>query len=237
MLLSSEAIVLSKIRYKDKDVIVKCYTKQLGVLSYLVKNAFSKKTKISIAYFQELSLLNIETNFSDKRSLQYIKEISVSTSFETLHTNILKSTVVMFLSEILNQILKEEEPNANLFTFIKTALLIFDKEESFANFHIIFLLEITKYLGFYPDISNSDYNYFNLEEGKFQNNTAKHTIEGENLTLLKQALGIKFDAFSTIKWSKSQRQELLNMILVYFQLHLGDFKKPKSLAVLNQVFS
>jgi DNA repair protein RecO (recombination protein O) len=235
---STKAIVLSKIRYKDKDLIVKCYTKQFGVVSYLLKNILSKKSKISSAYFQQLSLLELETNHKQTRTLQYIQDVKILIPFETLHTNILKSTIVMFISEILSNVLKEEEPNHNLFAYIKTALLLLDKEQNISNFHILFLLNLTKYLGFYPQTNKISYNNFNLLEGQFQKTeTSKYCVKGENLTVLKQVLGMKFDEFSTLKLLTHQRQNILNMILLYFELHLGNFKKPKSLTILNQVFN
>ncbi len=238
MFISTQAIVLSKLKFSDKDLIVKCYTKEKGIVSYLIKNIFSKKSKFSIAYFQELSLLEIQTNYKEGRSLQYIKEAKLLAPYKTLQTNLIKSTLVMFLSEVLSNILREEEPQENLYEFLKTAFLLLDEEVSISNFHILFLLELTKYLGFYPETTNLDLAYFDLLEGKFQEkSTSEYCVKNENLMVLKRALGIKFDAFSEIKFSNNQRQSLLNMILLYFQLHLGDFKKPKSLAVLNQVFN
>jgi len=100
------------------------------------------------------------------------------------------------------------------------------------------LLNLTKHLGFYPDDTNIDANYFHLSTGQFE--TIKrdyYSISGENLTILKQLLGIKFDALNTVKLNSKQRQSFLSMLLLYFELHLGDFKKPKSLVIFNQVFN
>ena len=70
MLVSTKAIVLSKLKFKDNDVIVKCYTKEFGVKSYLLRNILkSKKGKLKIAYFQELTILDLETDQRDGRSL------------------------------------------------------------------------------------------------------------------------------------------------------------------------
>jgi DNA repair protein RecO (recombination protein O) len=238
MLTSTQAIVLSKIRYRDKDLIVKCYTRSSGVVSYLLKGVLSKKSKLKVSYFQQLSLLELETNHKPQRGLQYIQEVKTFVTYETLHTNVVKSSVVLFLSEILSSILKEEEPNESLFIFMITAFQMFDKEDTFSNVHSLFLLELTKHLGVYPETLNNHLETFNLLEGKFQEYiTDSYSIEGENLTVFKRALGTKFDAFSTFALSSSQRQMLLNMILTYFKLHLVDFKKPKSLVILNQIFS
>ena len=94
MVVSTKAIVISKIKYKDNDLIVKCYTAAFGIKSYVIKNALkSKKGKLKPAYFQLLTLLEIEADHKDNRSLHYFKEVRLYKPYDSLHTNILKSTV------------------------------------------------------------------------------------------------------------------------------------------------
>ena len=113
-----------------------------------------------------------------------------------------------------------------------------DHEEEFANFHLFFLVKLTKYLGCYPDHSNIDAPYFSMSKGVFSNEDRDvYNVSGNNLTVLKQLLGINFEAINSIQLNAAQRQSFLNMLLLYFELHLGDFKKPKSLEVFKQVFS
>ena len=103
MIVSTKAIVLSKIKYKDHDFIVKCYTENFGVISYLVRNALkTRKSKFKSAYFQPLSLLEIEADHKDNRSLQYLRDIKLHAYYSSLHTNVIKSTIAMFLSEVLS---------------------------------------------------------------------------------------------------------------------------------------
>ena len=238
MVISTKAIVISKIKYNDSDLIVKCYTASLGIKSYMVKNALkSKKGKFRPAYFQLLSLLEIEADHKEMRSLHYLKEVRLHKPYESLHTNVFKSTVLLFLSEILSMILNEEEPNRPLFEYIETTLLWFDTVENTGIFHHQFLMGLTKFLGINPDTENNELPYFNLQEGKFQAHTWEHCVTGENLDLLKPFLGTKFDTSLSIELNSLQKQELLNMILGYFKLHLQGFKHPKSLTVLSQVYS
>lgn len=239
MQVSTKAIVLSKLKYKEQDIIVKCYTQQLGIQSFLVKNALkSKKGKFNIAYFQALSLLDIEYDYKPNKSLHYLKELKLHYNYTTLHTNIIKSSISIFLSEILSHILKEEEENSELYQFLETSFLWFDQSDIDTNFHLMFLIELTKYLGFYPSEVDQSASYFDLEAGKFRKNEiGSYCVSGETLTYLKQLLGIKFDVNKKFQMSLTQKRELLNMILLYFKLHLDGFKKPKSLDVLNQIFS
>ena len=239
MLVNTNAIVLSKIKYRDNDLIVKCYTEKYGAISFLLRGVLkNKKGNTKAAYFQLLSQIQIEIIYIKNRSLQSIKEVRINQLYSSLHSNVVKSAIVMFLAEVLSNSLKEEEENELLFSYIETTLQWLDTHSDYANFHLLFLLNLTKYLGFYPETINSEFNFFNLEHGKFEIEAkSKHSISGENLTLLKQLLGTTFDALNTVKINAKQRQSFLNMILRYFELHLGSFKTPKSLQIFNQVFN
>ena len=239
MLISSSAIVLSKVRYLDNDLIIKCFTRDLGVVSYMVKNiSVSKKSKNKFAFFQLLNIIDLETNFNPNRSIQYIKDLKIKYSFKSLHTNIYKSSVVMFLSEILSTIIHNEIEDVELFDFIEDSLIWYDQSEASSAFYLIFLMKITNYLGFYPDCTNMNYNYFNLEEGLFENSkNSKYVISGDDLVLFKTILGIKFDSNKLPFIDKLKKKDILKNILIYYKLHVDGFKDPKSLKVLNQIFA
>ncbi|WP_317164127.1 DNA repair protein RecO [Algibacter sp. L1A34] len=231
--------MLSKLKYRDSDLIVKCYTKELGVVSFLLRGVLkSKKGSTKVAYFQLLSQLQITVNYKSSRSLQSLSEVRLNHLYGSLHTHVLKSAIVMFLSEVLSSALREEESNEILFSYLETTLLWLDEQSDYANFHLLFLLNLTKYLGFYPDVIDRELNHFNLVEGKFQiKQDFRNTITGEDLNLLKKLLETTFDTLQDVKINARQRQSFLNMILLYFELQLGSFKTPKSLKIFNQVFN
>ncbi|WP_067145165.1 DNA repair protein RecO [Pseudotamlana agarivorans] len=239
MLLTTHAIVLSKLKYRDHDLIVKCYTQQKGVVSFLLRGILkSKKTQNKAAYFQPLSQIQIVVDYKEKRSLQTIKDTKLNVIYSSLHTHVLKSAIVLFLSEVLSNTLHEEEQDETLYSYLENTLLWLDGQSEYANFHLLFLLKLTKYLGFYPDITDIDFPNFNLNEGKFELKPVyRNNISGPNLILLKQLLGASFDTLPDIKINSKQRQSFLSMMLLYFELHLGSFRAPKSLQVFNQVFS
>ncbi|MBU3820788.1 DNA repair protein RecO [Flavobacteriaceae bacterium XHP0103] len=239
MLISTNAIVISKLKYGDNDLIVKCYTQDYGTQSFLLRGVLkSKKGKVQAAYFQMLSQLQIVMDYKNNRSLQHIREVKLNHLYSSLHSNVVKSAVAMFLSEILSGALQEEEPNETLYSYIETTLLWFDSYTEYANFHLLFLLNLTKYLGFYPEVAHLEYEYFNLQDGKFELKAIdRHTISGDNVTVLKRLLETTFDILTEVKISSKQRQSFLNVLLLYYELHLGNFKKPKSLEILHQVFN
>ncbi|WP_299225289.1 DNA repair protein RecO [uncultured Psychroserpens sp.] len=239
MLNKTQVIVLSKIKYRDNDLIVKCFSNTRGIVSYMLRGVLkTTKGNSKAVYFQLLSQLQIEEQYKANQSLCYIKEVKLDYVYKTLHSNVYKGAIVMFIAEVLSDVLKEEEQNNQLYHYLQTTLKWLDYKDEFANFHLLFLLNLTRYLGFYPDTKNSDYSHFNLSNGLFEpKKLDMYSISDDNLTLLKAMLGIKFDTLHTIKISSKQRQSFLTMLLLYFELHLGNFKKPKSLQVFNQVFN
>lgn len=236
MLVKTKAIVLSALKYQEKSLIVKCFTASDGLKSYFVPSAFSSKKSIQkIAYFQPLSILEIEANHKNKGTLEHFKEIRLAYPYLTVNLDVVKSTILIFLSEVLHNSIREEEQNSELFTFLETALLWLDTHDEVANFHLILLLETTKFLGFYPDVSDIDLPFFELNEGVFLPFHAISSLSEEDTTLLKKLIGLKFESDQKT-FNKSDRNILLNNLMEYYAIHLPGFKKPKSLEVLKEIF-
>ncbi|WGH74780.1 DNA repair protein RecO [Tenacibaculum tangerinum] len=237
--ITTKAIVLSSLKYGDTSLIVKCLTLQEGIKSYMIKGVLkAKKGKLKPAYFQPLTQLNLVANHNSKSSLNAIKEGQVVYPYETVHTSVVKQTIMLFLSEVLSSILQEEEENVPLYNYIETSLIWLDTHSHVANFHLLFLLNLTKYLGFYPDTSNIEKETFNLLDGRFTNvGYEKLTLSGKEIALFKSMLGINFDTINSISYSKKERQTILQIIVEYYELHLEGFRRPKSLNVLETVFN
>ena len=238
MLTTTKAIVLSAIKYSDSDLIVKCYT-QDGLKSYMLKRILkAKRGKLKVAYFQPLTQLEMVVNHNTKGKLNFIKEVKLTQAYNTIPFNVVKQTIVLFLSEILSKSLQEEEKNEQLFEYLSTSLIWLDTHDQTSNFHLLFLLKLTKHLGFYPEKGTENNPYFNLAEGCFFNvKPINYPISDENLTFLKQLLGINFEGLHTLEFNALSRQSFLDMLIQYFELHLPGFNKPKSLAILKSVFA
>ncbi|MGY5352132.1 DNA repair protein RecO [Wenyingzhuangia sp. IMCC45533] len=238
MHVSTKAIVLSAIKYGDNGLIVKCYTLAEGVKTYLLQGILkSKKGKIHKSQFLPLSLLQINASHNNRGSLNRISEAKIIQPFQSLHVDFVKQSVVFFLSEFLSSVLKEEEgENEVLFDYLENAILWLDCHDNIGNFHLIFMLELTKCLGFYPDNNHQKKGYyFSLQDGKYVTANDYNIIQGEELILFNTALGIKFDELGKTLLSKSQRAKILEIILKYYQLHMTSFKRPNSLDVLSKV--
>ena len=237
MLVKTKAIVLSSLKYQEKSLIVKCFTLSDGLKSYFVRDAFSgRKGNHKIAYFQSLTLLEIEAVHKNKGTLENFKEIKISHPYSSIPTDIFKSTIVLFLSEMLHNSIHEEEANPDFFTFLETALMWLDTNEQTSNFHLILLMEATKFLGFYPEDSNPNFDFFEMREGVFMPFETVSCLNKSHSFLLKKLLELRFDT-AEILFNSKERQALLTIIIDYYALHLDGFRKPKSLEVLVEVFS
>jgi len=239
MLVHTNAIVISALKYAEADLIVKCYTQKTGLKSYMLRGILkSKRGKFKASLFQPLTQLELEAKHKDKGGLEYLQEAKILIPYKTLHTQVVKSAMVLFISEILRNSIQEEEQNESLYEYLENSLNWLDNNQNIANFHLLFLLKLTSYLGFYPDDENMEFNYFNLLEGIFCDSKVNdYCIEGTNLTLLKQLLGTNFDELNLLKLNQIHRSNFLGMLLDYYQLHIDTFKKPKSLSVLNEIFN
>jgi len=235
MLVKTKAIVISSIKYQEKSLIIKCLTLSDGLKSYFVRDAFStsKKATKKSAYFQPLTLLEIEANHKNKNTLEYFLSIKPIV-YQTIPNDIVKSSLILFLSEVFHLSIKEEGKNEDLFLFLETALLWLDENAITTNFHLIVLLELTKFLGFYPNFSDNE--FFELTEGVFTNYQSKTCLSKEESRLFKILLNQKINSFEN-PFSTSERRQLLEVILNYYSHHIEHFKKPKSLEVLKEVFN
>ena len=236
MLVKTKAIVISVVKYQEKSLVVKCFTASDGMKSYFVRNAFSgKKADQKIAYFQPFSLLELEADHKNKGTLEHFKEIKIAFPYQTLHVDLYKSAMVLFLSEIVHHSIREEEKNGPLFSFLEAALIQLDTQPHWPNFHLKLLIELSKHLGFYPE-QVTDYPFFDLSDGLFTTNQGLLSLSEHETFLFKKLLKLEWNNFEKV-FTNSERRLLLTVVLNYFSIHLHGFKKPKSLEVLTALFT
>ncbi|TFG71553.1 MAG: DNA repair protein RecO [Flavobacteriales bacterium] len=239
MQVTTKAIVLSALKYGDSSLIVRAFTASDGLKSYMLKGVLAtKKGKLKAAYFQPFTQLELVAVHRNKGTLEQLREAKVYYHYQSVYSDMAKNAMTLFLSEMVGNSIQEEERNQDLFNFLEAALQWMDTHDDIANFHILFLLELTKYLGFYPDTSAMGSACFDLTEGAFIDApTLNPLLAGDDLRHFKTFLGINFDAIGTVGMSKTSRHTLLKAMILYFELHLQGFRKPKSLTILNEVFS
>jgi DNA repair protein RecO (recombination protein O) len=239
MLHKTKGIVFRTIRYSDTSLIVHIYTELFGLQSYLVNGSHGKKAKIKANMFQPLSLVEMNVTNREKSTMHRISDLVPGQSWTSIPYDIYKSSVVLFLNEMLVKSIREEEPNAALFEYISHALQILDlSAESPANFHLVFLTKLANILGFSPHGNWSESTpVFNLAEGQFQGHEPSH-IHFMPASLSKSfadVIAANFENAHLLQLNSSRRRELLRKTIEYYQLHISTVKDIKSHLVLEEV--
>ncbi len=240
MIVKTRGIVLHQLKYNDSGIVVQLYTRKFGRLSFLIRGMGSRNTGKHNVLFQPLFILDLEIYYKESREMQLIKEFSGSYSPADIFSDIKKTSVAIFLGEVLTSILRQESPDEELFGFIEDSIIYFDKRrDNFANFHIAFLAGLSSYLGFEPG-SRSTRNdlFFDMINGVFVTVPPLH----DNYTnpaisdILAAFFSTSYDKSMKISLSGAQRNEVLEVLLRYYSIHLPGLKKIRSLEILKEVF-
>ncbi|AKD03055.1 DNA repair protein RecO [Pontibacter korlensis] len=236
MLVKTRGIVLSNIKYRETSIITKIYTEALGVQSYIVNGVRKKGNGSRIALFQPFTLLEMVVYVSHRGGLSRISEYKTNYSFVSIPFDIRKSSVLLFLSEMVSRTVKEEEENLPLFHFLYNAVVTLDEmEKGFENFHLVFLLQLSFHLGFGPS-SGAEV----VEQVAFSPNAQVGSSAPTVLAM--QVHEEYFDQllqepdYANIPNGKVRR-ELLDILIRYYQLHVDKLGDIKSLAILSEVLA
>ena len=234
----TRAIVLKTIRYGDNSLIVKMLTEQNGLQSFIVKGAFNKNAKIRAALFQPLTLLEI-VSAKSHGDLGYLREAGIEYAYQDIPININKNAIVLFTCELLSKAIQDSETDTELFGFIHRSLTFLDQvEDNYADFPLKFAVELSRFLGFSPNISNYKTDYiFDLEEGCF-----RHDGTGAIYTLDSRLSASFFRLCSTnmsddvcLNLTNTERRQLLEAVTNYYKMHIGGFTDMKSTDILKTI--
>ena len=230
---SSRAIALSYIKHGESSIITKVFTEEKGLQSFIIKGVRNRKSKKNLGLFQALQLSNINATYLPKKSLQYLKDISLLNSQMQEGINMKKNFLSIFVAEVTSKILHENEVDKPLFQFLwnlKNALATSNKIDP--NFPILFMIDLSKYMGFYPlkKIENSA--YFNLELGEFTNSTEQlnYYINEENSHYFKALLNKQ-----KITIPYANRNQLLLDLIDYYKLQHHELKNMTSHLIIESL--
>ena len=190
---------------------------------------------------QPLHLVDMVVYHKPNSSIQRISELRPTPVFRTIPYDILKSTIILFLNEVLYKSIRQQNADENIFDYIFNAVLWFDENElASANFHLAFLLKLSRFLGFAPSTeTKSDYSFFDLQEGEFKSLPPLHPyfIEKHAASLFIELFTTPFEKLAEIKIDNTTRRLILDKILVYYTLHTSSFGEIKSHQILEEVLS
>ena len=188
-----------------------------------------------------MAIVDLVVSNSEKTSLQRISEITIQHPYSDIPYNIIKSSLAIFLNEMLYRSIKEQHADEGLYDFIKNSLLILDlKTESCANFHLLFLIQLSRFLGFYPQGNYSVRTpSFDLQEGRFIDQIPVHRnyLDPQYSAVLDELIHTDYENAHALRIDKQQRNFLLNSLIVFYQCHISSFGDIRSLEILQEVIS
>ena len=228
MLYKTRGIVLNFIKYRETSIVTRIYTEDFGLQSYIVNSVrgSNRKGRSKISFFQPLTLLDLVVYYKKTAGLTRISDIRCPEPFQTIPYDIRKSSIALFVTETLNKSLKEEEGNAELFAFVHQSLLVFDHMKTgYENFHLQFMLKLSRYLGFVPQSAHD----FFAQVYEF---VGKPAVSEEE-PLFGQLLENRYTDHTPV--SRAVRQQWLDDLIRFYQLHVANFGEIKSLTVLREV--
>lgn len=235
-----KGIVLRTQPYGDTSLIARIYTDLFGMQSYLLKGIKGRKSSAKSALFQIPNILEMEVYHKDGDRLQSLREARIFQGFNHIRSDIVKSSIALFMAELVYRSLREEECNAEAFGFLENTLLLLEAWDSpAANFHLAFMLKWTRVLGIYPNTGLSDGKVLNLEEGNFSYQSASQELNVlPPLTdIWRQLQENDLQHCSKLPLNAALRRQLLDHLQDYYSLHLPGFVRLKSPAVFSTLFS
>lgn len=241
MLVKTRALVLKSVKYADSALVVKAYTEQSGLRSWLVRGVYRKGSQMGAAMFHGMNLLEVVySEKSEGRGLAVLREASVLHPLTTVPFDVLKSTLAQFINELIYKSVKEEEPNPGLFAFLSDTLLLLDNTVAgISGFHLGFMLDFAKHLGFFPLGTYSDRTpFFLLREGVFSPTAGMDNdfLAGEAASDLSDMAMLGVSGSPRFEASARRRQKLLENLLLYYRIHLPGMGEMQSHEILKQVF-
>jgi DNA repair protein RecO (recombination protein O) len=239
MLHKTRGIVLKLTDYGDTSVIVQVFTEKFGLQSYMINGAKKPRAKIGRNMLQPLHLLDLVVYHKNTGNVQRIKELKNAPLLTHLPYDVVKSSIAMFLNEVLYKAIKQQTSDEQLFSYVFGSIELLDNlKQGLANFHLVFLLGLTRYLGFYPDyISANEADYFDMHNGVFTRYKPESSqyLSPPHTQYFFQLLNKGFHDLASIKLSNDERRYLITRLLDYYALHVEGFGFIRSHEVLEEV--
>lgn len=226
-----DCFLLSYVKYGDYDAVLHCFSKEKGYGSFFVKGIYSPKNKKK-PYLFPLSRLKISLAIPNKDS----SAISTVTKIDGIVPeygvdDVRLSSVLFFVADFLNQILREESHFPQAFQEIE----FFCKkiQENNSGSYIILLFRFLRILGISPLFQNSK--YLHSESGTFTDENSAQVFD-EDISNIWKKLLIADNPYQE-KLTRSERNLFLDSLIIYYQWHFNGFKVPNSLSVLRDIYS
>lgn len=239
MLVKSKAIILKTYPYGDSGLIVKMFTKELGLMSFLALGVKKNNSKNSSSLFMPLQLVELVFYKKETDQLQKIKEIAVYYQPIDKYIKPQKMGVVMFVSEVIIKSVHEHHEDEKLYAFLEKIIIELDEVSQVTNFPINFLSHLMNYLGVKPKLNfTQDCCYFNIQDGQFQSEyiAYKHIMDKKLSEYLHHVYSKdQFTENNTLSYQ--ERISLLDYMVMYLKTHALHTKSINSIEVLHSIMN
>ena len=240
MLYKTKGLVLNTINYNDKYVLVQIFTESFGRITYMVSKAKGKNTKAPKSLFSPLAVLDLEVEHQASRDIQRVREARPELYLYDISGDLSKTSMAFFLSEFLSRVLRDTNDSQLLFSFLEQSVQILEMtDKSIANYHLVFMLKLSHFLGFYPNLEEyGERDLFDMMNGEFVSVQPlhKHFLNRYDSKALSLLARISYENMHKFAFSRQDRINIINRMLEYYRLHLYDFPTLKSLDILHELF-
>ncbi len=240
MIRKTRGIVLHTTKYGESSLVVHCYTEQLGRQTFMVKGVRKSRKQNRSNLFQPLFILDFEVYHKDSREIQLVKEVSRAVSLNSLPFDITKSTQAIFMAEVLYRVIREEEPNPMLAQFLTNTIQYLDTMvEASPDFHIIFMFNLSRHLGFYPQNNFEEGSvFFNLASGRFKTHFGDPDIhlDKEASVLWSRYMHADLQSVKKEGFNGSHRKITLDNLARFYKFHVTGMGEIRSLEILHSYF-
>lgn len=237
-----KCVVLRTIKYDDRRSIVTAWSAERGRVSLLVPAGASREARRRRALMMPLGLFEGEVDLRPGRELLSIRDVRPLKVLPDLCCNPAKAVVAMFLSEVLERSLRDTAPDALLTQYIFDAVELLDKLSrpvGVANFPLVFLYKLGRFLGIEPDTGTWSPGYvFDMQGGLFRRTapTVGRWIEADEAEFVMLLDRMTFAASERLGISRARRRRALEVLLEYYTLHHAPLSELKSLPVVQEIF-
>jgi len=241
MIQKTKAIALHSVKYGESSIIAYVYSESHGRLSLMVHGAYGKKKSTGKAiFFQPLSIINLIYYHKELQTLSKLKDVTAAVNFNSIPYDPVKRAIAIFVGEVVYRTIREEEPNPVMFSFLENSIQLLDVMHSgISNFHLIFLAQLSRYLGFFPGNSwNESTPIFDYKNGLFVRSESIHPLyfDKEKSKLIGQVFSTPFNEAQNLKLNHKTRAQVIDNLLSFYQVHIESVSGIKSLPILSQVF-
>ena len=240
MLVKTRGIVLHCVKYGEASLIVDMFTESHGRLSFSIRIPKTKNARIKKQLFQPMSILDMECDIRSNVSIQRFREVRLAVPYISIPFDEIKLSISFFLADFLHYALRGEQQNEPLFCYLFHSLCWLDGcLTSYSNFHLVFLMRLSRFLGFFPNLDDdADGYYFDLRNSCFTPVRPVHqdVLEPEEASRIQILMRMNYETMHLYAMSRNERNRCIEVMMDYYRLHVPDFPELRSLAVLRELF-